>query len=72
MSDVLDLVIIGAGLSGIGAACRYVTEFPDGQFEKRATPLAGRGTYFVIRAFGLTRTCSPSAMISVRGKARKR
>ena len=32
MSDALDLLIIGAGLSGIGAACRYVTECPDGRY----------------------------------------
>ncbi len=29
--DVHDIIIIGAGLSGIGAACRFVTEFPDAQ-----------------------------------------
>ncbi len=27
-TDIHEIIIIGAGLSGIGAACRYVTEFP--------------------------------------------
>jgi len=53
MSDVLDLVIIGAGLSGIGAACRYVTEFPDGQFTVLEARDAIGGTWDLFRYPGI-------------------
>ncbi|MGJ8559361.1 MAG: flavin-containing monooxygenase [Litorimonas sp.] len=53
MSDVLDLVIIGAGLSGIGAACRYVTEFPDGNFTVLESRDAIGGTWDLFRYPGI-------------------
>lgn len=53
MSDVLDLVIIGAGLSGIGAACRYVTEFPDGDFTILESRDAIGGTWDLFRYPGI-------------------
>lgn len=53
MSDTLDLVIIGAGLSGIGAACRYVTEFPDGNFAILESRDAIGGTWDLFRYPGV-------------------
>jgi len=53
MSNVLDLVIIGAGLSGIGAACRYVTEFPDGNFTVLEARDAIGGTWDLFRYPGI-------------------
>ena len=53
MSDALDLLIIGAGLSGIGAACRYVTEFPDGNFAILEQRQAMGGTWDLFRYPGI-------------------
>lgn len=53
MSDTFDMVIIGAGLSGIGSACRYVTEFPDGQFAVLESREAIGGTWDLFRYPGI-------------------
>lgn len=53
MSNPLDLVIIGAGLSGIGSACRYVTEFPDGNFTILESRGAIGGTWDLFRYPGI-------------------
>lgn len=53
MSKPLDLIIIGAGLSGIGAACRYVTAFPDGRFTILEARDAIGGTWDLFRYPGI-------------------
>ncbi|WP_298914136.1 NAD(P)/FAD-dependent oxidoreductase [uncultured Algimonas sp.] len=53
MTAPLDLVIIGAGLSGIGAACRYVTAFPDGRFTILEARDAIGGTWDLFRYPGI-------------------
>ncbi len=53
MSDTFDMVIIGAGLSGIGAACRYVTEFPDGKLAVLESRGAIGGTWDLFRYPGI-------------------
>lgn len=51
--DPLDMLIIGAGLSGVGAACRYVTEFPDGRFTILEARDAIGGTWDLFRYPGI-------------------
>lgn len=53
MNDAFDMVIIGAGLSGIGAACRYVTEFPDGKMAVLESRDAIGGTWDLFRYPGI-------------------
>ncbi|MGB6229238.1 MAG: NAD(P)/FAD-dependent oxidoreductase [Litorimonas sp.] len=53
MNAPLDMVIIGAGLSGIGAACRYVTEFPDDRFTILEARDAIGGTWDLFRYPGI-------------------
>ncbi|MEM7730781.1 MAG: NAD(P)/FAD-dependent oxidoreductase [Pseudomonadota bacterium] len=53
MTEPLDLVIIGAGLSGIGAACRYVTEFPDSRYTILEARDAIGGTWDLFRYPGI-------------------
>jgi len=39
-NKIFDMVVIGAGLSGVGAACRYKTKFPNDNiliFESRSS-----------------------------------
>ena len=53
MSAVLDMVIVGAGLSGVGAACRYVTEFPDHDIAILESRDAIGGTWDLFRYPGI-------------------
>jgi cation diffusion facilitator CzcD-associated flavoprotein CzcO len=53
MDDILDIIIIGAGLSGIGAACRYVTAFPEGRFKIIEARDAIGGTWDLFRYPGI-------------------
>ena len=53
MTDPLDLIIIGAGLSGIGAACRYVSAFPEGKFTILEARDAIGGTWDLFRYPGI-------------------
>ena len=63
MTEHLDVVVIGAGLSGIGAGYRLQTECPDtsSPSSRRATRSAAPGTCSATPASARTRTCSPSA-----------
>ena len=65
----LDVVIVGAGLSGIGAAYRLQTSAPARATpsSRRATRSAAPGTCSATPASARTRTCSPSATRSGRG-----
>ena len=59
-----DVLIVGAGLSGIGAACHLQAEVPRARpspSSRRATPSAAPGTCSATRASAPTRTCSRSA-----------
>ncbi|CAM3655811.1 flavin-containing monooxygenase [Litorimonas haliclonae] len=51
--DLYDMVIIGAGLSGIGAACRYRTEFPDDKIAIIESREAIGGTWDLFRYPGI-------------------
>ena len=53
MGNVLDMVIVGAGLSGVGAACRYVTEFPDHDLAILESRDAIGGTWDLFRYPGI-------------------
>ena len=53
MDHLHDLVIIGAGLSGIGAACRFVTEFPDKSLAILESRGAIGGTWDLFRYPGI-------------------
>ncbi len=53
MSKIHDMVIIGAGLSGVGAACRYRTEFPDGDLAVVEARDAIGGTWDLFRYPGI-------------------
>ncbi|WP_416879330.1 flavin-containing monooxygenase [Litorimonas sp.] len=52
-NDLYDMVIIGAGLSGIGAACRYRTEFPDNKIAIIESREAIGGTWDLFRYPGI-------------------
>ena len=69
-AEHFDVVIIGAGLSGIGAAYRLQTDAParPTPSSKPATPSAAPGTSSATPASAPTQTCSPSATLSARGK----
>ena len=59
-----DVLIVGAGISGIGAAYHLQTRCPGKTFailEARATRSAARGTSSATRASARTRTCTRSA-----------
>ena len=71
MSDEhVDVLIVGAGLSGIGAACRLQQRARTrrSRSSRRAERSAGRGTCSASRASARTRTCSRSATRSARGR----
>ena len=70
----LDVLIVGAGLSGIGAAChlRRSPRTRPSRSSRRATRSAARGTCSAIPASGRTPTCSRSATRSGRGRRRRR
>ena len=48
-----DMVIIGAGLSGVGAACRYRTEFPEDKIAIIESRAAIGGTWDLFRYPGI-------------------
>lgn len=52
-SDIHDMVIIGAGLSGVGAACRYKTEFPEDKLAVLESRAAIGGTWDLFRYPGI-------------------
>ena len=65
-----DVLIVGAGLSGIGAAYHLQTRCPEEDVRhprRRARPSAGHGTSSAIPASARTRTCTRSATPSGRG-----
>ncbi|MDB2438163.1 NAD(P)/FAD-dependent oxidoreductase [Hellea sp.] len=51
--NIYDMVIIGAGLSGIGAACRYRTQFPDDSLALIESRDAIGGTWDLFRYPGI-------------------
>ena len=72
MTEHLDVVVVGAGLSGIGAGYHLQTECPGRptRSSRPATAWAAPGTSSATRACAPTRTCSRSASRSSRGAAR--
>ena len=67
--------IVGAGLSGIGAACHLQEECPGKTLRDPGVPRRDRrhlGPVPLSRASGRTPTCSPSATPSGRGRTRSR
>ena len=59
-ATIFDMVIVGAGLSGVGAACRFRTQFPDDKLAvlEARDAIGGHGIYFVIPEFGQIQICS--------------
>ncbi|WP_409432178.1 flavin-containing monooxygenase [Litorimonas sp. RW-G-Af-16] len=53
MSEIFDMVVIGAGLSGVGAACRYRTALPDGKLAVIEARDAIGGTWDLFRYPGI-------------------
>ena len=74
MTDHVDVLIVGAGLSGIGAAASSPASTPAAatRSSSGARPAAAPGTSSAIPACAPTPTCSPSATASSRGPARAR
>ena len=71
----VDVLIVGAGLSGIGAACHLRTKSPDKTFAILEAPRRDRrhvGPVPLSRASGRTPTCSRWATPSGRGRRRRR
>ena len=71
----VDVLIVGAGLSGIGAACHLQAEAPGTIYAHRRgarAPAAGPGTCSGSPASGRTRTCSPSVTRSGHGSRPRR
>ena len=53
MADHVDVLIVGAGLSGIGTACRLVRECPDATFALLESRAATGGTWDLFRYPGI-------------------
>ena len=72
-TDHVDVLIVGAGLSGIGAACHLQEECPDKTYAILESRGAIGGTWDLFRYPGSARTptCSPSATRSGRGRTRR-
>ena len=70
----VDVLIVGAGLSGIGAAYRLQTSAPGRATpsSRGATAIGGTWDLFRYPGSGATRTCSRSATPSGRGREPKR
>ena len=70
----VDVVIVGAGLSGVGAACHLTRRLPDKSFVvlSPARTMGAHGTSSATRGSGPTPTCSPWVTRSNRGPHRKR
>ena len=73
-TEHVDVLIVGAGLSGIGAACHLTKDCPArrSRSSRRATRSAAPGTCSATRASARTRTCSRSATRSGRGRRPRR
>ena len=73
-SEHFDVLIIGAGFMGIGAAYRIQTHCPDRTYLilKARERLGGTGTCFGIRVFALILTCTPWPIRFNAGRARRR
>ena len=68
-----DLVIIGAGLSGVGVACHFTTTFPGKKYlvlESRKN-LGVLGTFSNILEFALIQTCTHWGIALDHGKREK-
>ena len=74
VSEHVDVLIVGAGLSGIGAAHHLQAALPARPTPswRPATPSAAPGTCSATRACGRTRTCTHSATGSGRGRRPRR
>ena len=73
-TEHFDVLIVGAGLSGIGAAYHLQSKCPGKSFasSRAATASAAPGTCFAIRACARTPTCTRSAIRFSRGRGRRR
>ena len=72
-SEHFDVVIVGAGISGVGSACHLLRERPGSTFVVLEALESFGGTWLVHRFPGLvgTATSIRSATASSRGRARR-